>query len=93
MAMAVANFVNTSNSAYIVNMYLTIDLTTSNPTKQSIIRNQSGDNGYAPITVIQRTNTSVSANTYTCSVFAYTDTASSGGVTCDHIDIALIGNV
>ncbi|NDB82963.1 MAG: hypothetical protein EB127_09530 [Alphaproteobacteria bacterium] len=91
--MAVANFNNTSNSEYIIDMYLTIDLTTSNTTKQSIIRSQSGNTGYAPITLFQRTNTSVSPNTYTCSVFAYTETASSSLVSCDHVDIALIGNL
>ncbi|NDB81541.1 MAG: collagen-like protein, partial [Alphaproteobacteria bacterium] len=92
MAFATGNFQNTSNAEDIVDMYLTIDLTTSNPTKQTLIRNQSGNNGVAPITVIQRTNASASAGTYTCNVYAYTETASTG-VTCDHIDIALIGNL
>jgi hypothetical protein len=92
MAFATANFKNTSNAEEIIDMYLTIDLTTSNPTRQTIIKNQAGFDGFVPITVIQRTDTSASAGTYTCNVYAYTETGATG-ISCDHIDIALIGNL
>ena len=92
MAFAIANFRNTNAQEEIIDAYLTIDGTTSNKTKQTIIKAQSGNDGYVPITIIQRTDTSLTPTTYTCNVYAYIETASTG-VSCDHIDIGLIGNL
>jgi hypothetical protein len=69
-----------------------LDGTTSNVTRNSILRQQSGNPGYVPITILQRTNTSIPSGSYTCEVFAYT-TTSSTNVICDHLDIGLIGNL
>lgn len=92
MAFVTANFTNTSTSEEIVDAYLTIDGTTSNVTKQTVIKSQGGYDGFAPITLIQRTATSVVPATYICNVYAYSETTSTG-LTCDHIDIALLGNL
>jgi len=92
MATAVANFRNTSNDDEIVNMYVVLNGTTSNVTRNSIVRQQGGDPGYVPITILQRTNTSIPSGNYSCQVFAYT-TTSSTNVICDHLDIGLIGNL
>ena len=92
LALATSNFINTSNAEDIVDMYLTINGTTSNITKQTVIKHQAGFDGYAPITIIQRTTTSSTAGTHICNVYAFTE-ASNTGVTCDHIDIALLGNL
>ena len=92
MALVSANFNNTSPSEELIDMYLTIDGTTSNVTKQTIFKSQGGFDGYVPISIFQRTDTSVNAGVYTCDVYAFTETTSSG-VSCDHIDIALVGNL
>ena len=92
MAFATANFSNTSSQEELIDMYLTINGTTSSITKQTIIRNQTGSVGYAPITIFRRTSAPVSPGTYGCDVYAFTESTTSG-VNCDHIDIALIGNL
>lgn len=92
MAFVTANFQNTSNAEEIISMYLTVNGTTSNPSRQTIIKNQAGFDGYAPITIIQRTDTSVVPSTYACDVYAYINSGVTG-VSCDHVDIGLIGNL
>jgi hypothetical protein len=71
---------------------LTINSTTSNITRNSIIRQQSGNPGYVPILIIQRTSTKVGPGTYDANVYAFTSNTSTN-VLCDHIDISLLGNL
>jgi hypothetical protein len=92
MAFVVANFVNASNAEEIINMYVVIGGDTSGITKQTIIKNQAGFDGYAPISIVQRTANIASPGTHTCTVYAFTETASTG-ITCDHVDIGIIGNL